>query len=139
MRQRNSKIQGYYHARRCHPNPAQDDHGDALTSCDLGLPDLFTLGTLQHDTLIHHMIESANKGCTSFGEKNTSSNDNSPSVSSILLIRGMLMLFPAATAMKGTNRPTRGGRVFTWWQANHHYMTHVEKKPPKNMQYRQHI
>ena len=54
---------------------------------------------------------------------------NSPSVSSILLMRGMLMLFPAATAMKGTNRPTRGGRVFTWWQ------TAIITRPTK--QYRQ--
>ena len=46
-----------HHARCCHPDPAEDDHRDALTSCNLGLANLFALGTLQHDAWIHHIIE----------------------------------------------------------------------------------
>jgi hypothetical protein len=36
-----------------------------------------------------------------------------PSDNSVRRISGMLMMFPTATAAKGTSRPTSGGSVFT--------------------------
>ena len=97
--------------------PAEHHHRDALPSRDLRGRHLLPLRRLQHDPWGLVRPQSVPPWCiitimatsTSTIMATSTGTSPSPSESSVLRMSGMLMELPAATATKGTRRPTSGG------------------------------